>query len=206
MQTELDHLVVVAPTLDSGLDHVERALGRRLPPGGRHPLMGTWNHVARIGPAVFLEVIAVDPLAPPPGRPRWFGLDIAPSAPRLAHWVIRTRAMAAVYPRLPPSVGPAIPVTRGGLRWHLTVPADGALPEGGAFPSVIEWAEGSLPPAEMPDIGLRLDRLVVAAPAADRLASLLAPVFDDPAVVLEPAAEVRLTAEFTTPDGPRVLV
>ncbi|MDF1855396.1 MAG: VOC family protein [Pseudooceanicola sp.] len=82
-----DHLVVIAATLAAGLDHVERQIGLRLPPGGAHPLMGTHNHLIRLGESGFLEVIAPDPDAAPPSRPRWFELDQPPETPRLAHWV-----------------------------------------------------------------------------------------------------------------------
>ncbi|WP_393939598.1 VOC family protein [Piscinibacter sakaiensis] len=54
--------------------------------GGAHPHMGTHNRLLRLGDHCYLEVIAIDPAAPPPARARWFGLDrLAPdAAPRLA--------------------------------------------------------------------------------------------------------------------------
>ena len=71
----LDHLVVVAPDLAEGVAHVRDCLGLAMPEGGRHEAMGTRNHLLRLGDALFLEVIAVDPEAPAPPRARWFGLS-----------------------------------------------------------------------------------------------------------------------------------
>jgi len=200
--TELDHLVVVAPDLASGLDHVEAQIGLRLPPGGSHPLMGTHNHLIRLGADTFLEVIAPDPAAPAPRRPRWFTLDHPPAQPRLAHWVIRTDDIAALHPRLPGACGPAIPVTRGTLHWQLTVPGDGTLQEGGTFPSFIEWRTQPLPPRTMPAAGLELRRLVLGHPEPARLSAWLDPIFRDPRVSTEQADNPALAALIETPQGP----
>ena len=69
-----DHLTVAALTLEQGVAHIERALGVVIPAGGAHPLMGTHNHLMRLGEGAFLELIAPDP-AVTPQRVRWFGLD-----------------------------------------------------------------------------------------------------------------------------------
>lgn len=44
----LDHLTVIAPSLDVGVKHVHACLGVEMPVGGKHPLMGTCNHLMRI--------------------------------------------------------------------------------------------------------------------------------------------------------------
>lgn len=74
---KLDHLTVIAPSLERGVEHVHRQIGIAMPIGGKHPEMGTDNHVLRLGDDVFLEVIAIDPGAQRPNCPRWFGLDAA---------------------------------------------------------------------------------------------------------------------------------
>jgi hypothetical protein len=75
MSTHLDHLTVTAPTLDAGAHHVRRALGVRVEAGRDHPGMGTHNRLLSPGADSYLEIIAANPAARVPARPRWFGLD-----------------------------------------------------------------------------------------------------------------------------------
>lgn len=48
--------------------------------------MGTHNLMLRLGDSSYLEIIAINPAAPAPGRPRWFALDrlAGDGSPRLA--------------------------------------------------------------------------------------------------------------------------
>jgi len=192
----LDHIVIAAPSLPEGVDHVRRATGIDMPKGGVHPLMGTHNHLVRLDADEFLEVISVNPDAPAPTRPRWFGLDHPVAAPRLSHWVVRCADMAATRPLLPAALGPAIPVTRGDLRWLLTVPEDGSLPMGGMMPSLIEWQSSPLPPTRMPGAEATLLTLTVRHPEANRIEDTLAPLLPDSRIRYETGAEA-LTAELT---------
>jgi hypothetical protein len=96
----IDHLVIAADSLDQGAAWSEATFGIQPSGGGKHPLMGTHNRVIAISsesfPDCYLEVIAIDADAPPPGRPRWFGLDhpevreAVRESPRLVHAVART--------------------------------------------------------------------------------------------------------------------
>ncbi|MBA85319.1 VOC family protein [Thalassobius sp. S69A] len=92
---ELDHLAVAARTLDEGRAYVERALGLRVQPGGRHGRYGTHNLLAGLEDGLYLEVIAIDPQAVRPRDPRWFRLDEFSGAPCLHNWICRTGDMAA---------------------------------------------------------------------------------------------------------------
>ena len=84
----LDHLVVAARTLGEGAAWLEARLGVSLQPGGRHAHFGTHNRLLGLGDC-YLEVIAVDPDAPPPPSPRWFELDtLRLDTPRLIHWIV----------------------------------------------------------------------------------------------------------------------
>ena len=83
----LDHLAIVAADLDQGASWAEARLGVPLRAGGRHDRFGTWNRLVRLGAGEYLEVIAPDPAAPVPDRPRWFGLADPPAAPRLGNWI-----------------------------------------------------------------------------------------------------------------------
>ena len=78
----LDHITVTTFSLEAGTAFVSKALGVSPQPGGEHPRMGTHNFLLRLGDAMFLEVIAPNPAAPAPSRPRWFGLDkLGPHSP-----------------------------------------------------------------------------------------------------------------------------
>ncbi|MDF1855395.1 MAG: VOC family protein [Pseudooceanicola sp.] len=113
--------------------------------------------------------------------------------------------MAAVQSALPVACGPAIPVTRGDLRWRLTVAEDGRLPMGGVFPSVIEWQVGPLPPTRMPDAGLDLLRLDLRHPDPVDLRHRLAGLIDDPRIDVDSGSEAGLAALISTPAGPKWL-
>ncbi|KAA2315652.1 VOC family protein [Pseudooceanicola sediminis] len=205
-RAEFDHLVIGARTLQEGVAFAEATLGVVMPEGGAHPLMGTHNHLLRLGAASFLEVIAPDPAARAPGRPRWFGLDHPPEVPRLLHWVLRMPGLAARRDLLPAEVGEVIEQTRGALRWQITVPRDGSLPFGGAFPSVIDWgARDDLPPCAMPGAGFSMTRLEVAHPDAGRIGDLLAPLLDDGRICFAAKRTPGLTAWLEGPRGTVVL-
>lgn len=198
----LDHLTVIAPTLAAGVDHVRRALGLSMPPGGKHPQMGTHNHLMRLGDGVFLEVIAIDPDAPTPGRPRWFGMDQWGAAPpRLAGWVVRTEDLDAALQLAPSGAGRPLHVSRGDLRWRFAVSDDGAMLFDGAYPSLMQWPAGPHPSTRMSDLGCSLLSFKIEHPQSEQLQQWLAPVFADARVELACSPCVRLTARIATPAG-----
>lgn len=202
----LDHLVVVAPTLDAGEEFLRQRLGISMLPGGCHPRMGTHNRLLRVGPVSYLEVIAIDPQAEPPGQPRWFALDALPTdaPPRLATWVARTSDIETSAPHL--SMGPIATMTRGTLTWRLTIPADGSLPFGGLCPHLIQWYAPVHPAATLPESGCRLTALELHVPEDALLERLLAAIgFQGPVRVHPTGTAAELVAHFATPQGPRTL-
>ncbi|MDO9640083.1 MAG: VOC family protein [Pseudotabrizicola sp.] len=196
-----DHLAVSCTALDEGAAWAEDALGLPLVAGGQHPHMGTHNRLLRLGDA-YLEVIAIDPAAPAPGWPRWFGLDGFAGVPRLTNWVVACDDLDAALAQAPDGAGVAVDLARGDLRWRMGVPGDGQLPFGGAFPALIQW-QGPHPAPRLPDSGARLARLVITHPDAAGLRVALAGLAD-PRVVVE-AGPLALRAEIDTPHGRRVL-
>jgi len=207
VRCEIDHLVVAAPSLQSGGDHVSAILGVAPGPGGAHPRMGTHNLLLRLGDAAFLEVIAPDPAAPPPGRPRWFGLDDAGAlrAPRLSAWVARTDDLRAFPEDLLACCGAIETQTRGTREWLITIPADGHVPLGGALPMLIEWQRPRAPAgAGLPEAACSLASLGLRHPEPARLRALLARLGFDDRVEIE-AGEPGLWADIATPAGVRRL-
>jgi hypothetical protein len=175
-RSELDHLVVASARLEDGVDWVEQRLGVRPQPGGRHVAMGTHNALLKLGARSYLEVIAVDPEAAAPARPRWFALDEAAMRSRLARgpalitWVLRCESLAAACARVP-DLGEILPMSRGDFRWKIAVPESGALPWGGVLPAAIQLDAapdgGDRHPCDgLPESGCGLLALSLAHPAA----------------------------------------
>jgi hypothetical protein len=217
-RAELDHLVVAAARLDEGVDWVERQLGVRPQPGGQHEAMGTHNALLRLGARAYLEVIAIDPAAATPGRPRWFSLDEPALQTRLARgpalvtWVVRCESLAAACARVP-DLGDILPMRRGDFRWSIAVPDSGVLPWSGVLPAAIQWEAGAggepLHPCDrLPDSGCELLELRLAHPAAVLGRGDLVGMFRELRVVgpvgLRPGP-VGLEARIATPTGERLL-
>ena len=192
----IDHVVIAAPTLDAGAAYVTEQLGIDLVPGGTHAAMGTHNLLAGIGDS-YLEVIAIDPDAQPPGRARWFDLDAGRTAPGLAAWVVRASALPS-----DPELGPAVSLARGDLAWQVTVRDDGRLPFDGAGPMAIAW--DSPPPAPL-DSGARLISLIAIHPEPADLRAFLDDIDLAAPVSVQSGESPRLLAAFDGPLGPRIL-
>lgn len=170
----LDHLVVAAHTLAEGVAWCEATLGVVPGPGGTHPLMGTHNRLAKIAsdayPLAYLEIIAVNPDAPVPTRPRWFGLDTLDlsNGPRLVHVVARSPMLDMHrWGLITIGLAPGDPIamgrdtSHGRLAWQILVRGDGALLCGGALPTLIQW-QGPHPAERMADSGVVLEGLTLA--------------------------------------------
>lgn len=210
LASHLDHLVIVAPTLAQGVEYVRAALGVTPQPGGEHPRMGTHNALLKLGDETFLEVIAINPDAPSPGRPRWFELDRQrlDAVPHLATWVARTNDIQAATAASPVPLGNMEPMTRGLLNWLITIPPDGSLPLHGVAPTLIEWHNGPHPANNLQDRGCSLVRLEGFHPQADRISAMLQAIGFQGKMPVHPlpaGARPVLAAHIQTQGGVRVL-
>lgn len=176
--TEVDHLVVAAASLAQAAEWAEATLGVTPQPGGRHALMGTHNLLLGLSgsvyPQTYLELIAIDPDAPAPGRARWFGLDdpalqarLAAQGPELVGFVARSEMVdmhrwGLINARFQP--GPILSASRetpeGTLSWKIVVADDGRPLAGGAVPTLIQWS-GTHPTARIAPSGVDLTALTV---------------------------------------------
>lgn len=197
-----DHFAVTAATLDDGVAWVETALGVKLAGGGKHALMGTHNRLLGLGD-IYLEVIAIDPDAPPPDRPRWFDIDRFTGAPRLTTWIARTDDLHSALAASPPGTGIPTAFARGDYRWQMAVPADGILPFDSAFPALIHWQTPLHPTQSLPESGIRLKTLTIAHPKAQALRAALP--LQDPRIQIVQGPAKAMTAIFHTPNGDRSL-
>lgn len=216
MSAQLDHLVVLAASLDEGVTWCEATLGVTPGPGGQHALMGTHNRLFSIAspsyPLAYFEIIAIDPSAPPPARRRWFDLDdpslqerVRRSGPQLLHWAARVpdaRAAVAALRALGIDRGEVVAASRptpsGLLEWQITVRTDGQRLYEGCLPTLIQWGAVH-PAAAMPASGVTLVSLELQHPQADVLASACQ-ALDLQGVPVQPGP-ARLRARLQTPKG-----
>lgn len=203
-----DHLVVATRNLEEGAAWLEDRLGVPLLPGGKHLRMGTHNRLLGLGEGFYLELIAIDPETPSPGRPRWFGLDdpncLPGDRPRLIHWVARCQDILAESRRAVHDCGELLAMERGEYRWRITVPADGHLPGDGVLPTLIQWDVAVHPSQRLPDSGCRLMKLEAFHPQPQPLRTALAVLGLERAIDLqggEPDAVPELVAFVRTPRG-----
>lgn len=199
----MDHIAVAAASLAEGTAFVESALGVRLAPGGQHPAMGTHNRLLSLGAAEYLEVIAIEPGAQGPRTgARWFGLDGFSGRPRVAGWVVACDDLDAALAVAGAGLGAAMDLSRGDLRWRLSVSEAGVMPFDGCHPALIEWPRGLGPAAHLPDPGCRLAGLEITHPRAADLAARI-PLRDARITLREGAVGMR--ASIVTPFGLRIL-
>lgn len=219
----LDHLVLATHDLVQGAAWLADHLGVPLSPGGAHIAMGTHNRLLKLGPSLYLELIAIDPHAPAPTRPRWFALDTPDmqarlaERPRLIHWVARSDDIAAESAACPEPLGDILGMRRGDFEWLITVPSDGRLPGApeevplgcdGLIPTLIEWRVPRHPAAGLPETGCALMKFEGFHPDPARIAKVLAGLGLDKALALHPAAPGEapvLLAYLRTPLGLREL-
>lgn len=218
MTAHIDHLVVAADSLDQGAEWCRARLGVEPAAGGQHPLMGTHNRLLGLSSPAFercyLEIIAIDPEAPPPSRSRWFGLDQAAlrtairEEPRLIHAVARTTQIemlrrGLIQCELDP--GTLLAAHRdtpaGRLAWRITVRDDGALEADGALPTLIEWRPESAHPSDRLDASAASLRALSLRALPPRVRHLL----QLPAVDATRTEGPALRATLATPRGEVVL-
>jgi hypothetical protein len=217
----LDHLVVLAPSLASGVAWAEATLGVTPGPGGEHPLMGTHNRLLRLSNgkgqpgAAYLEIIAINPAATPtlqPSERRWFDMDdpalrerVAQHGPQLVHWVARVPDLTAAllaWRELGIDRGEARAASRptpgGLLQWQISLRPDGQRLFDGCLPTLIEWGPHH-PTAAMPGSGLALQSLALQHPQAALLQATCQAIGLNE--VLISAGPARLSAQLATPRG-----
>jgi catechol 2,3-dioxygenase-like lactoylglutathione lyase family enzyme len=203
MTVRIDHIAISCTDLAEARAWLESVLGAEMSAEGKHPAMGTHNRLLSLGDSAYLELIAVDPDATPPGRPRWFDLDHFSGPPRPTNWILRCDDIGTALARAPGGAGVPMALTRGPYDWRIAVPEDGRLPFDNLFPALIEWQGPRHPAPDLPDQGLRLRSLRLRHPRADALRASLARLGhpDIDLQVDEGAPHMSVTLE--TPTGPR---
>ena len=221
----VDHLVVLAADLASGVEWCARTLGITPTAGGEHPLMGTHNRLFNVSspahPRAYLEIIAINPGAPKAistSARRWFDMDdanlqaqVAQHGPQLIHWVASVPDVAAACTALSAldmDCGAVItasrPTPHGLLQWQITVRDDGLRLMDGCLPTLIQW--GAVHPCDsLPASGVQLEQLALQHPQAATLQAACNAVGVAASVLVTPYAAPRLSALLSTPRGPVTL-
>ena len=206
----LDHLVIAAETLQQGVDYIRETLAVEIPPGGLHKSMATHNHLMQLGNNTYIEVIATNPNATPPDRPRWFNLDDAlmrdslHRQPRLICWVINTPNIQTTISKSMLQIGNPTSFSRDNLSWQIALPDDGRLLANGLVPYIIQWNTEQHPSCAMADLGCRLLTLDIYHNRPDWLNSVLASIRVDHLVRIHSLADSEppyLSASIETPAG-----
>ena len=226
MNTQIDHLVVVAKTLDIGVQWCEATLGITPATGAEQPAEGTHTRLFKIAtpthPLAYLEIIAINPAAKRPANAsasRWFDMDDAAlqaavaTAPRLVHFVANTDDIQAARIALKKQdIEPGLAVhdkrhsRRGVLQWQITVREDGQRLFNGALPSLIQWGKADAaeplrlhPRNSLPRSGVTLQSLSISHPTAAKLQAAYAAIGLG-GMVIE-TGPANITATLQTPKG-----
>ena len=224
---QLDHLVVMADSLDAGVQWCEQTLGITPNAGGEHPLMGTHNRLINVSspafPRAYLEIIALHPGMQPTrdaSMRRWFDMDdealrqhIAQNGPQLIHWVASVPNLAHTHAAWKQQLGidrgtilkASRPTPNGLLEWQITVRDDGQRLMDGCLPTLIEWG-AQHPCTSLPDCGVQLQSLQLAHADAPVLQQALdAAALTAPHITINPSTtpsnSPAIRATLHTPRG-----
>ena len=221
----VDHLVVLAADLASGIAWCQRTLGVTPAAGGEHPLMGTHNRILNISspthPRAYLEVIAINPgatSARPAGARRWFDMDdaalqqqVAQHGPQPIHWVAsvpdvaeRCAALSGLDIDRGPVLAASRPTPHGLLQWQIAVRDDGLRLMDGCLPTLIQW--GSVHPCDsLPASGVQLQQLRLQHPQSATLQAACEAIGVASHVAITAGDATQLAAQLATPQGPVTL-
>ena len=221
----VDHLVVLAADLASGVAWCQRTLGITPTAGGEHPLMGTHNRIFNISspahPRAYLEVIAINSgatSARPAGARRWFDMDdaalqqqVAQHGPQLIHWVAsvpdvaeRCAALSGLDIDRGPVLAASRPTPNGLLQWQITVRDDGLRLMDGCLPTLIQW--GAVHPcSSLPASGVQLQQLTLQHPQSATLQAACEAIGVASHVAITAGDATQLAAQLATPQGPVTL-
>jgi hypothetical protein len=203
----LDHLLIGAATIESGIAWLEERTGVRAVLGGSHPGLGTWNALASLGPRQYVEIIAPDPGQP--GVETFYvpGLRAFP-APRIATWAAGAVDLTTRFGSALPAGFSSAPIRQGArirpdgtrLAWTLAFPQQSERGTfEGALPFLIEWESPDHHPGQSTPGGLTLLSLSFEHPEQAALGDAFESL--DLRGDIAAGPEPRIVATFATPRG-----
>jgi len=226
MKSQIDHLVVMANTLEAGVQWCEQTLGITPAAGGEHEKYGTHNRLFKIAspahPLAYFEIIAINPNAPQSARSqvaRWFDMDdkvlqkAVAAEPRLITFVASTDDVKAARHALRAQgiergqiVHASRKLNKGTLNWQITVREDGERLFNGTLPTLIQWGKPEAtdpmrlhPRNSLPRSGVTLQSIAVSHPSGPKLQAAYEAIgLQGIAIATGPA---NITATLQTPKG-----
>jgi Glyoxalase-like domain len=226
MTSQIDHLVVMAATLEAGVAWCEATLGITPSAGGEHEKYGTHNRLFKIAspkhPLAYFEIIAINPGAATTKRSqvaRWFDMDnkalqkSVAQEPRLVTFVASTDDIKAARHALRTQEierGQIVHASRksnkGTLNWQITVREDGERLFNGCLPTLIQWGKPDAaeplrlhPRNSLPRSGVTLQSIAISHPSSLKLQAAYEAIGLEGVAIDTGAANI--TATLQTPKG-----
>jgi Glyoxalase-like domain len=226
MTSQIDHLVVMASTLEAGVAWCEATLGITPAAGGEHEKYGTHNRLFKIAspkhPLAYFEIIAINPDAAAAKRSnvaRWFDMDdkalqkAVAQEPRLITFVASTDDIKAARHALRTQEierGQIVHASRksnkGTLNWQITVREDGERLFNGCLPTLIQWGKPEAaeplrlhPRNSLPRSGVTLQSIAISHPSSLKLQAAYEAIGLEGVAIDNGAANI--TATLQTPKG-----
>ncbi|MBT8220628.1 MAG: VOC family protein, partial [Bacteroidia bacterium] len=146
MLERIDHIAVACNDLQKGIEYIEALLGVQSSVGGVHPGFGTKNHLIKLGPRCFLEIIGPDPNRESKDLPSLFMIDQVVE-PTLTRWIATSNKLKEVQSKcsdLGIDIGKISPAQRqkpdgSTIQWKLSDPY--RLNFDGLMPFFIDWGQ-----------------------------------------------------------------
>jgi hypothetical protein len=199
----IDHIVYGVLDLASGVADLERRLGVRATPGGKHLGRGTHNALLGLGGEAYLEIIARDPdQQPSPARLHFDLHELA--EPKLVGWAVRTHGIDGFVERArragydPGAVEDMSRTRPDGARLSWRVAQGPPAGRDLVVPFVIDWLDTPHPFASVPG-GVTLARLSAVHPDPESVRPALDAL--GAAITVVDGAEPALVAVLDTPRG-----
>jgi len=203
MNSRIDHVVIGAANLIAGTHYLETKLNTKLSPGGEHKVMSTHNKLLKLQSSMYLEVIANNPNADAPSRPRWFSLDESnikekiKNTPRALCWVLEVANLEDTVKQCGYNPGEILQLSRDDLTWKVTIPSDGKLIENGVLPILIEWSNDQHPSKKLNNSNISLNKLALFHPEPNKIQKIISNLIQSDLIHVSeglPKIEINLTA------------
>jgi len=206
MNSCIDHIVIGTSNLISGSVELETKLNHKLSPGGEHKVMGTHNNLLKLQSDIYLEIIANNPNADKPSRPRWFSLDDnnilekIKNAPRALCWVLKVENIEDTVKNCGYNPGEILKLSRDAMNWKVTVPSDGKLIENGILPILIEWNKNQHPSKKLSNSKVSLNKLCLYHPEPKKINNLMSNLIESDLISIS-EGEAKIEVIFDCPSG-----